>query len=134
MSTTFRPAAPSSVEAAPERVVEVESTVVEKPSAEVAPTLYQEEHGKPYLTKLLDIENTYTELDADLQSNIDAIEDYFKTKVRAKEIENDSVGYKELFKRLEKITDSSTRPLSVKLGLIAEYLKYIERSKRYTNG
>jgi 5'-deoxynucleotidase YfbR-like HD superfamily hydrolase len=119
----------------------VENTVLEKKEGvvlssdkeekELSPELYSKTEGKPYLVKMLELENIYEDLSSDVLSAIDTIEDYFKSLVKKGKRTNDKTSYKEFFSYLENIVSVRNQPVLSKIEKIADFIKTIQKVKEY---
>lgn len=94
-------------------------------------TQYQEETGKPYIAKHLDGLMAWDNLDSTTQENGELIDDYFRSSVKSGKYRNDDVSYKDFIRHFEKVTDTKNAPLSTKINVIAEFLRYQFRKKQY---
>jgi len=106
-------------------------TVANGKGRPLSPFTYRETTGKPYLAKILEVENVYDDLDKETTTDIDFIEDYFKGLVSGKKAQNDSVSYKEIFGHLEKVVNAKFDPMFTKVKKIADFIKTIKRAKEY---
>lgn len=104
-------------------------TVASVKEEKLSPLLWSQTNEKPYLVKLLGLENVYEDLDADISEGIDVIEEYFKSLIKKGKRTNDESSYKEMFSYLEKITGTKNAPLRNKLKQIADFIKTIQRAK-----
>ncbi len=97
----------------------------------LSPLLFRQQFEKPFLSKLLGVEEVYDRLPVDLKENIDFVEEYFIELVKKGQKGNDEVSYKELIKYLENITNTKFATLTDKIAKIADFIKTIKRAKEY---
>lgn len=132
VDTVFRKATEPQGEVVVEKIEKSEPVVVhEESKKQLSPELWSNTNGKPYLTKILGLENVYNDLAPEVSSDIDFIEEYFKEMVRAGKRGNDNTSYKEFMSYFEKITNSQNQPIISKLNKIADFIKTIKRAKEY---
>lgn len=96
----------------------------------LSPLAWSEKTGKPYLAKLWNVEGVYEKLDNETTNNLEFIHSVFQDKVKQSELENEADAYEDFLRRYEKITNTKHAPFHVKLGKIAEFLRYVIRVKR----
>lgn len=100
-------------------------------SKDLSPILYGSEKSKPFVAKYYDAEGTWDKLPSVIQESGDTVQDYFELQNKNGKYENDEVGFKEFIKNLERVTDTKHSPLQMKLGKIAEFIKYMKRASKY---
>jgi hypothetical protein len=103
----------------------------DKKDTELSPELYSKTEGKPYLAKMLGLENVYEDLSPEILSAVDTIEEYFKNLVNKGKRANDRTSYKEFFSYLENIVSVRNQPVLSKLEKIADFIKTIQKAKEY---
>lgn len=131
VSSTFRElpkAEPAKVE---DKVTPPESVSAPKLAPSVHPTMYMEKEGKPYCAKFLDAALAYEVWDNDTKNAAERVDEYFKEFVDGNKVVNDETGFKDWFREMERKVDVRGYPPQVKIAKIAEFIRYMERSKRY---
>jgi hypothetical protein len=129
MSTTFRtPVEQPTTQ--PQETKAVEKVVISE-SAEKPPTLYREDSGKPYLTKVLDVEGTFNRLDEPTRLSMEDIDEHYNEAIKSGLYDNTATGYREFWKELTRKVGVQHAPLRVQVGKIKEFIGYLKRSKEY---
>lgn len=98
---------------------------------EVSPLLFNERDGRPYITEHLDLKLAVDRMDTDDLENAETIDGYFKQLVEKGDYENTRDSYKSFMKKLERQTNATNSPGIVKMGRIAEFIRYIQRLDKY---
>lgn len=106
-----------------------DKTTAQAAEGKLSPTLYADENNRPYLAKHYSVEETYKELPDAVKDASENIQDYFEDLHKSGQYENDKVGFKDFMKKLERQTDTKSAPLTVKIKKIAEFIKYLQRTK-----
>lgn len=94
----------------------------------VTPNVYESKNGKPYLAKVYDAEIAWSRIDAGTKDQADVINDYFKELSGKGEYRTDDTAYRDFLRKYEKITDTKSAPLEVKLTKIGEFIRYLKRT------
>ena len=90
-----------------------------------------EETGKPYLSKHLDADMTWDSLPEATRENGELIEEQFIKSVKSGKYKGDKVAYQDFMRHYENITNTKHSPLSTKINLIAEFIRYSQRKAEY---
>lgn len=100
-------------------------------NVELPITAQAEESGKPYVAKYLDGDLVWDKLDSRTQESGEIIDEMFRQGVKSGKYRDDKIGYSEFMKHYEKVTDTKNSPLSMKVNVIAEFLRYQMRRSEY---
>ncbi len=85
----------------------------------------------PYVAKHLEGAMVWDKLDSRTQENGELIDDMFKKSVKSGRYRDDKIGFSEFIKHYEKVTDTKNSPLTMKVNVIAEFLRYSQRRSEY---
>lgn len=85
---------------------------------------------KPYIAKHYNVKEVWGELSDDIQDAGEVVMDYFKDKVKSEEYSDDTESFKEVMRKLERITNTKHSPLKSKLTQMSNFIKSINRMKR----
>lgn len=132
MAEAFRTAGETSTTAQTSLPKASDPQDVSRGVGELSPTLYRDTNKQPYLTKFLGMENIYQDMNSDTKVMLDTVDDYFMEKIAGNEFENTGEGYKTFMKKLEHLTNSQDMPKLAKLGVIANFIHYLNKRKQFT--
>lgn len=100
-------------------------------SVELPISEHLKETGRPYLIKQLDADLAWDTLKQETKENAESIEEYFFELAKKGSYRSDKVGYKDFLRHYEGVTNTKHAPLSNKINVIAEFLRYQTRRKQY---
>lgn len=104
-------------------------TIVQKDEAKIPPTMYLGETDKPYLARILDIENTFHQLPKDVRINMVLIDDYFRKETKRGRYDNTEFGYKRFWENLLEIVNVRDYSTISKINLITEFIGHLEKKQ-----
>lgn len=89
------------------------------------------ETGKPYLAKHLDADMAWEALPESTKENGQLIEEQFLKSVKSGKYSGDKVAYQDFMRHYENVTNTRHAPLTTKINLIAEFIRYSQRKAQY---
>lgn len=113
----------------PVKPSEETETIVQKDEAKIPPTMYLEETNRPYLARILDIENTFRQLPKDVRINMMLIDDYFRKETKRGRYDNTEFGYKRFWENLLEIVNVRDYSTISKINLITEFISQLEKKQ-----
>lgn len=90
-----------------------------------------EESDIPYVAKHLDGAMVWDKLDSRTQENGVMIDEAFQRAVKKGAYRNDKTAYQDFIRHYEKVTDTKNAPITTKINVIAEFLRYSQRKAEY---
>jgi len=102
-------------------------SVGDSADTDVPVAIYQEIKGIPYTAEFFGIEKIWDNPDVSYREDVEAIEEAYKSKVVAGEIEDSKKAFENFVKEAEKATGCQSAPVNVKLAKIAEFIRFMAR-------
>ena len=99
----------------------------EETETEVPVAVYEDVMGVPYTAKFFGIEKIWDHPDVSYKEDVETIEQAYKDKVAAGELEDSEKTFKDFIRQAEKATNCQNAPVSVKLAKVAEFVRFMAR-------